>query len=149
MKVLILEDDAERAIAFRRESANINPKAEVVLWQSAHKMCEDLPSHLPAAILISLDHDLRIIDGHSEDPGSGMDVAKALSSLSPICPVIVHTSNTNASWSMVNELTHSGWRVERAGPVSMGTEWVRTVWAPMVRQLTATSKGKRITGEAE
>ena len=69
-----------------------------------------------------------------------MDVAKVLSSLAPSCPVIVHTSNADAGWSMVNELKHSGWSVERAGPVGMGTEWVQTVWAPVVRRMMVKSR---------
>jgi hypothetical protein len=141
MKVLILEDDDERATAFIQEISDINSQVEVMIWQSAHKMCQDLAVHLPSTVLISLDHDLRTTDEHNEDPGSGMDVAKALSLLSPSCPVIVHTSNADASWSMINELTHSGWSVERAGPVGMGTEWVRTVWAPVARRMMAISKG--------
>jgi hypothetical protein len=139
MKALILEDDDERATAFVQEISDIDPNVDVLIWRSARKMCQDLAAHLPITVLISLDHDLRLPDEQGEDSGSGMDVAEALSLLTPSCPVIVHTSNVDASWSMINELTHSGWSVERVGPVGMGTKWVQTAWAPVARKLMATS----------
>jgi hypothetical protein len=140
MKALILEDDDERATAFVQEISDIDPKVEVMIWRSAHKMCQDLAAYLPITVLISLDHDLRTPDDRGQDPGSGMDVVKALSLLPTSCPVIVHTSNADASWSMINELTHSGWSVERVGPVGMGTKWVQTVWAPAVRRMMVRSR---------
>jgi hypothetical protein len=140
MKALILEDDDERTAAFVQEISDIDPNVDVLIWRSAHKMCRDLAAHLPITVLISLDHDLRTPHEQGEDPGSGMDVAEALSLLTPSCPVIVHTSNVDASWSMINELAHSGWSVERVGPVGMGTKWVQTVWAPVVRRMMVKSE---------
>jgi hypothetical protein len=142
MKVLILEDDADRAGAFAREIAGINPGAEVLVWRSARRMCQEITPHLSDTLFISLDHDLPATDESGEDSGSGMDAVTLLSSLQPSCPVIVHTSNTDASWSMINELRHSGWRVERVGPVGMGADWVHTVWSPVARRLMQESNGE-------
>jgi hypothetical protein len=146
MKVLILEDDAQRASAFTGALRGICPTAEVLVWCSARKMCQELEAHLPDAVLISLDHDLPAKDDCGDDPGSGMDVVAALSSLPACCPVVVHTSNTDASWSMVNELRHRGWRVERAGPVGMGAGWIHTVWSSVARRLMEESKGEPSAG---
>ena len=120
MKILILEDNDERNAVFRAACATLS--AEVRMWRNAHRMVEDLGTEIGTAGVISLDHDLN--DDEGRDAGCGMDVARELAKRPPTCPVLLHTSNTEASWSMVNELRAAGWDVRRVPPVSMGTGWI-------------------------
>jgi hypothetical protein len=49
-----------------------------------------------------------------------------------VCPVIVHTANTNAGWSMLYPMRHADWIVSRVYP-SDGTNWILTDWASDIR----------------
>jgi len=53
----------------------------------------------------------------------------------PVCPVLVHSSNTDRVYSMHNELRFAGWMVDRVGP--LGTDWIETSWLRRVRELLA------------
>jgi ADP-ribosylglycohydrolase len=64
-----------------------------------------------------------------------MDVARFLGDFPPVCPVLIHSSNTDLVWSMHNELRFAGWIVDRIGP--LGTDWITTSWLTRVRQLLA------------
>ena len=44
----------------------------------------------------------------------------------PVCPVLIHSSNTDRVYSMHNELRFAGWMVDRVGPI--GTDWIETTW---------------------
>src|SRR5262245_446384 len=69
--LLILEDNAERIARFHAVLAGLAPGLPARLWRNAYRMLEDLPTVLPAATLISLDHDLDPEDGEADDPGTG------------------------------------------------------------------------------
>jgi CheY-like chemotaxis protein len=131
MKILILEDNDERIKAFRDACGMLS--AEMVLWNDARRMIEEMHQHLGDATAISLDHDLADIGG--EAVGSGMDVVRELVSHKPSCPIFLHTSNTSASWSMRNELQRAGWIVQRIPPITMGTTWINEDWLSAVRIL--------------
>ena len=88
---------------------------------------------LSDAVLISLDHDLNKEHDHSTDPGDGLAVAEFIAKLPPICPVILHTSNTERVWSMHNEFRFGGWQPERVIP--LGDNWVTQSWLPLARSL--------------
>jgi len=135
MTILMLEDEDERIHAFRDAVGEITSPVELVIWRDAPSMVAELPTHLPSADLISLDHDLNPVDACAPDPGTGMDVVKLLAPQAPVCPVILHTSNTNASWSMFNELEHHGWTVHRAPPIGMGTGWIAEMWLSQVNSI--------------
>jgi hypothetical protein len=64
-----------------------------------------------------------------------LDVAIFLADFLPVCPVLIHSSNTDRVYSMHNELRFAGWRVDRVGPI--GTDWIETIWLRRVRGLLA------------
>ena len=131
--ICILEDDERRVRRFRAAAAVVAPGADVRVWRAAPAMLADLPAWLPAATLISLDHDLNPMPGDAADPGSGYDVAKALEALPPCCPVIVHTSNGERGTWMEGALSLSGWRYDLVAP--FGDDWIEKEWAPLVKRL--------------
>lgn len=120
-RALILEDNVERRTALERaaESLGLRPK----VWDDAHTMQAECEMYLPETALISLEHDV--------DHGTGLDVAKYLAQKSPICPVIVHSLNTDRSFSMYNELRFADWKVDRVAPI--GEKWADKYWAKMAR----------------
>ena len=71
--------------------------------------------------------------GATVDPGTGVDVARFLGDFMPVCPVLIHSSNTDRVYSMHNELRFAGWMVDRVGPI--GTEWIETSWLRSARRL--------------
>ena len=124
-RVLILEDNAERRAEFQRVARTMG--LEVKAWDDALTMQSECEHYFPEAALISLEHDL---DRGSR--GSGLDVAKFLAERAPVCPVIVHTMNTDRSFSMCNELRFANWMVDRVGPI--GERWVDKYWAAKARE---------------
>src|SRR5262249_49074987 len=71
------------------------------------------------------------------DPGTGLDVAQHLADFPAACAVLIHSSNTDRSWSMHNELRFAGWTVDRVGPLGLGNDWIRTSWLRRARELLA------------
>jgi len=121
-RVLILDEDAGRRADFQRVARTLG--LEVKVWDDAHTMQSECEHFLKDAALISLEHDL--------DRGSGLDVAKFLAERAPVCPVIVHTSNSDRSYSIMNELRFANWMVDRVGPI--GDRWVDKYWAKKARE---------------
>ncbi|VTT99489.1 transcriptional regulator : Uncharacterized protein OS=Pedosphaera parvula (strain Ellin514) GN=Cflav_PD4383 PE=4 SV=1 [Gemmataceae bacterium] len=126
--VLMLEDDAERLVRFR--AAAIRLGIELVVWRDAHRMIAELAPLLPTAKLVSLDHDLEP-EGDT-DPSDGLDVAKYLANLPPVCPVIIHTSNGVRGDAMAGEFELTGWRHHRVPP--LGDDWIEVDWFRTVRR---------------
>ncbi len=133
--ILILEDNDERIAAFRKAVAAVGPDLELKVWRDAHSMCGECETFFPSAVLISLDRDLNPAPGETADPGTGVDVARFLGDFLPMCPVLIHSSNTDRAWSMHNEFRFAGWMVDRIGP--LGAEWIETSWLRRVRELLA------------
>lgn len=118
-----------------QEAANqssLNPILRV--WRNAGYMITELPSLLGEATLISLDHDLYKYDDSEPDPGSGRDVANYLATFPPSCPIIVHSTNTDAAWGMYNELTNAMWRVHLVHHLDEAG-WIRDEWLPLAEKL--------------
>ncbi len=131
--ILILEDDRERLRRFYQSLKTAKIELDVRVWRSAVKMIAEVDQHLAQAQLVSLDHDLYPDDGDTNDPGDGLQVARHLAELTPICPVIIHTSNvTRGSW-MQGDLELAGWSVRRVGPI--GGDWVEADWIAVVQEL--------------
>jgi hypothetical protein len=85
--------------------------------------------------LISLDHDLELLPGPDNaliDPGTGVDVAKCLARHEPVCPVVLHTTNTHGGDLMRDALEATGSTTERVVPYGDLT-WVDEKWFPTVR----------------
>jgi CheY-like chemotaxis protein len=121
-RVLILEDNVERRTALERAASSLGLEPKV--WKDAHTMQAECEIFFPEAALISLEHDL--------DHGTGLEVAKFLAARQPVCPVIVHSANTDRSFSMCNELRFADWKVDRVGPI--GEKWADKYWAKMARE---------------
>jgi CheY-like chemotaxis protein len=135
MSVLILEDDASRARRFRDALRVLVPSTPVHVWTSAKAMLLEIEKALPNARLISLDHDLYTSVPDAADPGDGWEVAQFLAEQSPVCPVIVHTSNAERSRWMVGELELAKWTVRAVAPV--GDDWIETAWVRTAKRLLA------------
>lgn len=128
-RILMLEDEAERLARFRAVVAKLG--AELVSWPDAYATLAELAPLLASAALVSLDHDLEPVDG--TDPGDGLIVAKHIVTLSPRCPVIVHTSNGVRGDAMIGELELAGWRYHRVLPV--GDDWIERDWYRVARRV--------------
>lgn len=126
-RILILEDNEDRIIAFRSIAQAMWPALDLVVWRTAPRFIAEVEGHLARAALISLDHDLNPQADDTTDPGTGLEVAQFLADYLPVCPVIIHSSNTDRAWSMHNELRFAGWHVQRVGPIG-DCEWIRETW---------------------
>ena len=133
--ILILEDNEERIAEFSKAVGQLGNGYELKSWRDAHSMRAECEAFFNTVALISLDHDLNAAPGTTDDPGTGLDVACHLGDFLPVCPVLLHSSNTDRVYSMHNELRFAGWTVDRVGP--LGNGWIRTTWLPRVRELLA------------
>src|SRR5882672_9986026 len=131
--ILILEDNDERIAGFTEALGQFGDGYELKVWRDAHSMCTECEALFPTAALISLDHDLNPAPGSTADPGTGLDIARFLGDFLPVCPVLLHSSNTDRVYSMHNELRFAGWTVDRVGP--LGTDWIQTSWSRRTREL--------------
>jgi hypothetical protein len=114
-QVVILDDTAARITEMRKVLAEVLPAFEVVEFDNAPDCLDWLSTGLADAALLCLDHDLgptrepREAGGPRFDPGIGRDVADALAMFPPVCPVIVHSSNSLSVLGMLRVLSESGW----------------------------------------
>jgi hypothetical protein len=116
--ILILEDNDERIAGFQKAMAEIGGGFELKIWRDAHSMIAECAEFFPTAWVICLDHDLNPQPGATTDPGTGLDVAPFLADFLPVCPVLIHSSNTDRVYSMHNEFRFAGWVVDRVGPLA-------------------------------
>ncbi len=133
--ILLLEDNDERIAGFERAVAGLPAAYELKVWRDAQSMRRQCEACFASAALISLDHDLNPAPGATGDPGTGLDVAKFLAECRPVCPVIIHSTNSDRSWSMHNELRFADWIVDKVGPI--GSDWIEKLWLPKARELLA------------
>jgi hypothetical protein len=130
--LLMLEDNAERVERFTRTLRRIAPAMPLLVWRDASTMIREVGAHLPAAQVISLDHDLEPVEG-GPDPGDGLEVVKFLVSQPVKCPVIIHTSNGDRGSWMAGEFELAGWRYWRVAPI--GEDWIELDWRRLVKRL--------------
>ncbi len=131
--ILVLEDNDERIEAFQNAVAALGDGFGLRVWRDAPSMMTECEQFFPSAALISLDHDLNPAPGATADPGDGLEVARFLGDFMPVCPALIHSSNTDAAWSMHNELRFAGWMVDRVGP--LGNGWIKDAWFPRAQTL--------------
>jgi ADP-ribosylglycohydrolase len=131
--LLLLEDNLDRCAAFHAAASSLPQPLEIRLWHDAARMLAEIPEHLDSARLISLDDDLNPQPGAASDPGCGREVSQLLAGYLPLAPVIIHSTNADAAWSMYNDLRFAGWPVERVGPI--GEDWIAKLWLPKAREL--------------
>jgi ADP-ribosylglycohydrolase len=133
--ILILEDNEERIADFKTAIRELGDGYELRVWRDAHLMCQQCEEFFATTALISLDHDLNASTTEATDPGTGLDVASFLGDFLPVCPVLLHSSNTDRMCSMHNELRFADWFVDPIGPI--GNSWVQSSWLPQVRKMVA------------
>ena len=132
--LLILDDDRIRLRGFDEVAPRLGEDWVIKSWRDAPSMIAEIEILLGGAQLISLDHDLYKDSPSDPDPGSGRVIADFLSNRDPVCPVIVHSTNTDAAWGMFNELTSGGWKVQLVHHLSQPA-WIEDLWLPIARQL--------------
>jgi CheY-like chemotaxis protein len=145
MKILILEDNADRQLAMQRCLRDRFHQYEFVFFDDAKKMLVFLEKNLDCALIISLDHDLEPKlqhNGQSVDPGTGRDVADFLARQAPACPVIIHTTNSAAGDGMEFLLRDAHWQTHRVFPWG-DLEWIASQWLPTVRNAVVASAKPR------
>lgn len=129
--IVILDDDSDRVEAMVGVLARRLPTFAVATFGTASDIIVWFEHHLADAALISLDHDLIPASADAADPGTGRDVAEYLATRSPVCHVIIHTTNSLAAPGMEMVLNDSGWRTSRVCPYSdllwIGEWWIREV----------------------
>jgi len=131
--ILILEDDFTRIERFKVVLNSIGTGFELKVWRNAKKMISELDRYIQMSVLVSLDHDLNPVKSGGSDPGDGLDVARFFASRTPVCPIIIHSSNINRSEMMMGELELAGWKVKRVGPI--GDDWIEIDWAMLASKL--------------
>lgn len=134
--ILILEDNDERIAGFQTAVATLGEGFELKIWRDAHSMIAECEAFFPTTVLISLDHDLNPQPGTTNDPGTGLKVAKFLAACRPVCPLVIHSTNADRAYSMHNELRFADWIAERVGPI--GEDWIQTLWLPKAREFLST-----------
>jgi hypothetical protein len=135
-KIIILEDHPDRHAAMRHCLADHFSQFEAFFFDNAPAMNRFLDLHLTDARLLSLDHDLEPQPdsaGQIVDPGTGRDVAEYLARKAPVCPLIIHTSNSTAAVGMELVLAEGGWKTYRVVPCG-DMEWIPTDWARALRR---------------
>lgn len=141
--LLVLDDDRNRLYGFGQVLGSLGEGWEIRTWRDAPSMIAEIDRHLPDAGLISLDHDLYRDAPSDPDPGSGRVVADHLSKCKPTCPVIVHSTNTDAAWGMHNVLRRGGWTVELVHQLGQ-PEWIPALWLPAAMRMVDAAGRERI-----
>ena len=132
--IAILDDEPDRLHAMTPILAERYPQFTVVTFDNAPDINAWFADNINSCVLICLDHDLgptRKRDGADFDPGIGRDVSDYIATREPICPIIIHTTNTDARPGMILGLEDAGWVVSYVSPYA-DVLWVREVWADEV-----------------
>jgi hypothetical protein len=140
--LLILDDDRTRLRGFDEVVPRLGKEWVIKAWRDAPNMASEIDSFLGEAQLISLDHDLYRDSPSDPDPGSGRMIANLLAKRAPVCPVIVHSTNTDAAWGMFNELKSARWKVELVHHLNHSA-WIEELWLPVAAKLVLADVQKR------
>lgn len=138
--IILLEDNVDRVNQFTSAVAQLGADYKLRVWRDAARMMSECHGVLADAALISLDHDLNRENEGSSDPGDGVQAAEFFSRLPILCPVILHTSNTERVWSMHNAFRFCGWQAEQVVP--FGEDWILRSWLPKARLLLEQAAGQ-------
>jgi len=144
MKIVVLEDNVERQRVMRECLADRFPMYELHFFGSAGDTIQFLRKNLHETLAVALDHDLELQPGPNGaliDPGTGRDVANFLAERPPVCPVVLHTTNTAAVAGMELVLNDAGWSTLRVVPFDdlswIGADWLRAVRRAVVGPVRA------------
>ena len=136
MKIAILEDNLDRQRVMRDCLADRFAMYDAHFFHDASEIIDFLKDHLTDTLVIALDHDLDLKpgpNGRCIDPGTGRDVADFLAANNPVCPIVIHTSNSDAAVAMQMLLKEARWKTFRVIP-SDDTKWIVDEWFPAVRR---------------
>jgi hypothetical protein len=136
MKIVILEDNADRQAAMRCCLADRFSTLAAHFFDDAGATIRFLAESLADTVVISLDHDLELKPGPADrliDPGTGREVADFLATRTPVCPVIIATTNTHAGDGMEEVLRTAGWKTRRVVPFD-DMHWIETAWFFAIRR---------------
>lgn len=146
--IVVLEDSEERIGAMGDRLKSSFSEWSYIFFNNAPDAIAWLKGRLQDCVLISLDRDLGPSwnrDGQLFDPGVGRDVVDYLITQPPQCPVIIHSSNSDAAVGMEMALAEHNWSVERVIPFqhldsSNSAEWIDRDWAEAIARLLAESR---------
>lgn len=147
MKILILEDDVGHCDAMRDCLADRFPQFEVLVAPTAPEMRRMIGVHLDDTLLIALDHDLELVeldDGRLQESGTGREIADLLAERNPVCPVVIHSTNSPAAIGMQMVLDDAGWDTHRVLPFG-DLEWIPTIWFRTVRDAIVSAVGASVS----
>ena len=136
MKIVILEDNHDRQRTMRALLADRLYTFDVQFFDNAPEAIAFLAAHLPDTLLVCLDNDLDMKpgpDGRAVDQGEGRHVAEFLAGHPPVCPVVIHTTNSSAATAMEETLRAAGWKTRRVLPFD-DMAWIESAWFPAVRR---------------
>jgi DNA-binding NtrC family response regulator len=136
MKIAILEDNAGRQAIMRDCLADRFYTCDAHIFDDADEMIRFLDANLADTLVISLDNDLDMKpgpEGRCVDPGEGRQVAEFLARKQPVCPVIIHTTNSDAAAAMEEMLSAAGWKTHRVLPFD-DMNWISTHWLLTLRR---------------
>jgi hypothetical protein len=136
LKIAILEDNADRQVVMRRCLGDRFYTFDAHFFDESGEMIRFLDQHLAETLVISLDNDLELKPGprgRMIDPGSGVEVAEFLAGKPPTCPVVIHTTNTDAAAAMKTVLGAASWRTHRVVPFD-DTTWIESDWFFAIRR---------------
>jgi hypothetical protein len=130
--IAILQSNSDVILEMESCLKELLPTFEHCFFDNAGEMIGWLKERLADVSLISLDHDLPIVqyrNGRRVEAGCGRTVAEYLASVPPTCPVILHTSNSDRGTNMEQVLKDSGWPYRRVLPFG-DFEWIGKAWRP-------------------
>jgi hypothetical protein len=137
MKIVVLEDNPERVAIMRACIADRFYTFDPHFFDDARDAIRFLDSHLADTLAIALDNDLEMKtgpDGRCVDPGEGRHVAEFLATKKPVCPVIIHTTNSDAAVAMETLLRETGWKTRRVLPFD-DMNWIESDWFFALRRV--------------
>ena len=130
MKLLfMLEDEHDRIRRFAAIISRHHPAAQIVNSRTAPDFIAAWQQLDATPDLICLDHDLFTDTPEEPDPGDGRDVSHFLCAQPPLCPALIHSTNSIAAESMLYSMRDAGWTVQRLLPI--GEHWIEEDWYPM------------------
>ena len=136
-KIVILEDNADRRAVMRACIADRFYTFDTHFFDEVAEMIAFLEANLADALVISLDNDLDMkpgANGRAVDVGEGRQVAEFLAARAPVCPVVIHTSNSDAAVAMTESLRVAGWKIKRVVPMD-DTKWIEDDWFFAMRRI--------------
>ena len=142
MRIIILEDNADRRTAMLEHIADCLPMFGVSFYETSDSMIQALQAAVwDEVALISLDNDLDPVlhDGKPVDAGDGVAVARYLvGQNSPAStrtippPLIIHSTNEIAAAQMQQMFSDANWPTDRVVRYD-GESWIGEVWIQQAR----------------